>query len=226
MFFHQSVKLWIVGGGKNFSFNAEQFFGSHHANNNEVKNGSPNPLNPTKSPGRFSVQKYDHQLEFVETQATRRRGRSASVFRTPSLKDNGRRLLCVYSTGEAETKRFWHRFCDRAARLPVSTLMNGKDLGSIIERLGRGVFRGKWNWELVRSIAQDIAIKIAVKMYYVTLLFAMSCTNNYIMKKGVDGKAVKKQFLAKLSTYVVREYPAGAHVASRIFWRKPPLREF
>jgi len=112
-----------------------------------------------------------------------------------------------------------HRFVTGGA-LTRHHVMNGKELGSIMT-IDVAFPRNERDWFEV--LPQDIDDKIAVKMYY-GHFFCHVMHQNYIMKKGVDGKAVKKQILA---SYDVRgaEYPAEHNVGHE-YLAKPALREF
>ncbi|AEF54352.1 D-lactate dehydrogenase [Marinomonas posidonica] len=112
-----------------------------------------------------------------------------------------------------------HRFVTGGA-LTRYHVMNGKDLGSIMT-IDVAFPRNEQDWFEV--LPPEIDDKIAVKMYY-GHFFCHVMHQNYIMKKGVDGKAVKQQIL---SSYDARgaEYPAEHNVGHE-YIAKQSLRDF
>ncbi len=112
-----------------------------------------------------------------------------------------------------------HRFVTGGA-LTRYHIMNGKDLGSIMT-IDVAFPRNEQDWFEV--LPPEIDDKIAVKMYY-GHFFCHVMHQNYIMKKGVDGKAVKEQIL---SSYDARgaEYPAEHNVGHE-YIAKQSLRDF
>ncbi|MBD5770312.1 D-lactate dehydrogenase [Marinomonas colpomeniae] len=112
-----------------------------------------------------------------------------------------------------------HRFVTGGA-LGRYHLMNGKNLGSIMT-IDVAFPRNELDW--FERLPKEVTDQIAVKMYY-GHFFCHVMHENYIMKKGVDAKAVKKQILA---TYDERgaEYPAEHNVGHE-YLAKPALRDF
>jgi D-lactate dehydrogenase len=158
--------------------------------------------------------KYDHHW-IVET--SNDGVAEAQAYLDTFFKDNeGDYFAC---TEREADQAILHRFVTGGA-LTRHHIMNGKDLGSIMT-IDVAFPRNERDWFEV--LPQDIDDKIAVKMYY-GHFFCHVMHQNYIMKKGVDGKAVKKQILA---SYDVRgaEYPAEHNVGHE-YLAKPALREF
>ncbi|WP_392384456.1 D-lactate dehydrogenase [Marinomonas primoryensis] len=158
--------------------------------------------------------KYDHHW-IVET--SNDGVAEAQAYLDTFFKDNeGDYFAC---TDREADQAILHRFVTGGA-LTRYHIMNGKDLGSIMT-IDVAFPRNERDWFEV--LPQDIDDKIAVKMYY-GHFFCHVMHQNYIMKKGVDGKAVKKQILA---SYDVRgaEYPAEHNVGHE-YLAKPALREF
>ncbi len=158
--------------------------------------------------------KYDHHW-IVET--SNDGVAEAQAYLDTFFKDNeGDYFAC---TDREADQAILHRFVTGGA-LTRYHIMNGKDLGSIMT-IDVAFPRNELDWFEV--LPQDIDDKIAVKMYY-GHFFCHVMHQNYIMKKGVDGKAVKKQILA---SYDVRgaEYPAEHNVGHE-YLAKPALREF
>lgn len=112
-----------------------------------------------------------------------------------------------------------HRFVTGGA-LTRLHIMNKKELGSIMT-IDVAFPRNERDW--FEELPKDIEEKVAVKMYY-GHFFCHVMHQNYIMKKGVDAKAVKKQIL---SSYDARgaEYPAEHNVGHE-YVAKPALRDF
>jgi D-lactate dehydrogenase len=158
--------------------------------------------------------KYDHHW-IVET--SNDGVTEAQAYLDTFFKDNeGDYFAC---TDREADQAILHRFVTGGA-LTRYHIMNGKDLGSIMT-IDVAFPRNELDWFEV--LPQEIDDKIAVKMYY-GHFFCHVMHQNYIMKKGVDGKAVKKQILA---SYDVRgaEYPAEHNVGHE-YLAKPALREF
>ncbi|GAA0833431.1 MULTISPECIES: D-lactate dehydrogenase [Marinomonas] len=133
------------------------------------------------------------------------------------FKDNeGDFLEC---TDREADQAILHRYVTGGA-LGRYHVMNGKDLGSIMT-IDVAFPRNEQDW--FEQLPPEIDDKVAVKMYY-GHFFCHVMHQNYIMKKGVDAKAVKKQIL---SSYDARgaEYPAEHNVGHE-YIAKPALREF
>ncbi|MBJ7538414.1 D-lactate dehydrogenase [Marinomonas transparens] len=125
----------------------------------------------------------------------------------------------IECTDEEADKAILHRFVTAGA-LGRYHLMKGKDLGSIMT-IDVAFPRNELDW--FEKLPPEIDDKIAVKMYY-GHFFCHVMHQNYIMKKGVDAKAVKAEILA---SYDARgaEYPAEHNVGHE-YIAKQALRDF
>lgn len=173
-------------------------------------------LFPNHLPKRMEQyrEKYEHHW-IVET--ANEGVYEAKAYLENFFKDNeGGYFEC--SQKEAD-KAILHRFV-AAGALGRYHLMEGKNLGSIMT-IDVAFPRNERDW--FEKLPAEIDDKVAVKMYY-GHFFCHVMHQNYIMKKGVDGKAVKAQILA---SYDARgaEYPAEHNVGHE-YLAKPALREF
>ena len=173
-------------------------------------------LFPNHLPKRMEEyrEKYEHHW-IVET--SNEGVAEAQAYLDNFFKDNeGSYFAC---TKREADQAILHRFVTGGA-LTRYHIMNGKDLGSIMT-IDVAFPRNERDW--FEELPQDIEEKVAVKMYY-GHFFCHVMHQNYIMKKGVDAKAVKNQILA---SYDARgaEYPAEHNVGHE-YLAKPALRAF
>ncbi|WP_409419359.1 D-lactate dehydrogenase [Marinomonas sp. RS-M-Aa-14] len=173
-------------------------------------------LFPNHLPKRMEEyrEKYEHHW-IVET--SNEGVAEAQAYLDNFFKDNeGGYFAC---TKREADQAILHRFVTGGA-LTRYHIMNGKDLGSIMT-IDVAFPRNERDW--FEELPQDIEEKVAVKMYY-GHFFCHVMHQNYIMKKGVDAKAVKNQILA---SYDARgaEYPAEHNVGHE-YLAKPALRAF
>lgn len=98
-------------------------------------------------------------------------------------------------------------------------LMDGKDLGAIMT-IDVAFPRNEREW--FEKLPQELEDQIAVKMYY-GHFFCHVLHQNYIMKKGVDAKAVKNKILESFDARGA-EYPAEHNVGHE-YIAKQALRD-
>ncbi|NQY48261.1 MAG: D-lactate dehydrogenase [Colwellia sp.] len=122
-------------------------------------------------------------------------------------------------TKEEGKKAILHRFVAGGA-IGRQQLMNSKELGAIMT-IDVAFPRNEKDW--FETLAPELDELIAVKLYY-GHLFCHVMHQNYILKKGVDAKAVKDKILA---TFDARgaEYPAEHNVGHEYF-AKADLKAF
>ena len=122
-------------------------------------------------------------------------------------------------TEEEGRKAILHRFVAGGA-IGRQQLMNSEDMGAIMT-IDVAFPRNEQDW--FESLTPELEEKIAVKLYY-GHLFCHVMHQNYILKKGVDAKAVKDEILA---TFDARgaEYPAEHNVGHEYF-AKTDLKSF
>ena len=122
-------------------------------------------------------------------------------------------------TKEEGKKAILHRFVAGGA-IGRQQLMNSKELGAIMT-IDVAFPRNEKDW--FETLAPELDELIAVKLYY-GHLFCHVMHQNYILKKGVDAKAVKDKILA---TFDARgaEFPAEHNVGHEYF-AKADLKEF
>lgn len=122
-------------------------------------------------------------------------------------------------TKEEGDKAILHRFVAGGA-IGRQQLMNSKELGAIMT-IDVAFPRNEKDW--FETLAPELDELIAVKLYY-GHLFCHVMHQNYILKKGVDAKAVKDKILA---TFDARgaEYPAEHNVGHEYF-AKADLKAF
>ncbi len=122
-------------------------------------------------------------------------------------------------TEDEGNKAILHRFVAGGA-IGRNQLMKSKDLGSIMT-IDVAFPRNEKDW--FETLPPELDELIAVKLYY-GHLFCHVMHQNYILKKGVDAKAVKEKILA---TFDARgaEYPAEHNVGHEYF-AKEDLKGF
>ncbi|NQZ32910.1 MAG: D-lactate dehydrogenase [Oceanospirillaceae bacterium] len=133
------------------------------------------------------------------------------------FKENeGNYFECTQKEGE---QAILHRFVAGGA-IGRYQAMKAKELGALMT-IDVAFPRNEKDW--FETLPPEIDDLIAVKIYY-GHLFCHVMHQNYIMKKGVDAKAVKKQILA---TFDARgaEYPAEHNVGHEYF-AKDTLKSF
>ena len=133
------------------------------------------------------------------------------------FKENeGNYFECTKKEGE---QAILHRFV-AAGAIGRYQAMNAQQLGPLMT-IDVAFPRNEKDW--YETLAPEISDSIAVKFYY-GHLFCHVMHQNYIMKKGVDAKAVKNKILA---TFDARgaEYPAEHNVGHEYF-AKDTLKSF
>ena len=130
--------------------------------------------------------------------------------------NEGNYFECTQKEGE---QAILHRFVAGGA-IGRYQAMKAKELGALMT-IDVAFPRNEKDW--FETLPPEIDDLIAVKIYY-GHLFCHVMHQNYIMKKGVDAKAVKKQILA---TFDARgaEYPAEHNVGHEYF-AKDTLKSF
>lgn len=122
-------------------------------------------------------------------------------------------------TPEEGEKAILHRFVAGGA-IGRHHIMNSKELGALMT-LDVALRRNDPQW--FETLPPDIEDKIAVKFYY-GHLFCHVMHQNYILKKGVDAKALKEKLLATFDARQA-EYPAEHNVGHEYF-AKADLKAF
>lgn len=130
--------------------------------------------------------------------------------------NEGNYFECTPAEGD---KAILHRFVAGGA-IGRYHAMKSKELGAIMT-LDVALRRNENDW--FETLPADIEDKIAVKLYY-GHLFCHVMHQNYILKKGVDAKALKEQLLATFDARQA-EYPAEHNVGHEYF-AKPTLKAF
>ncbi|MFD2180406.1 D-lactate dehydrogenase [Veronia pacifica] len=141
----------------------------------------------------------------------------AKAYFNDFFKDNeGDFLECTKEEGE---KAILHRFVAGGA-IGRMHAMRSHELGAVMT-IDVAFPRNEKDW--FERLSPELEEKIAVKLYY-GHLFCHVMHQNYIMKKGVDAKAVKNQIL---ETFDQRgaEYPAEHNVGHEYF-AKDALKSF
>jgi len=130
--------------------------------------------------------------------------------------NEGNYFACTQDEGE---KAILHRFVAGGA-IGRYQIMNAKDLGSIMT-IDVAFPRNEQDW--FEQLAPELDDQIAIKLYY-GHLFCHVMHQNYIMKKGVDAKAVKAKILESFDARGA-EYPAEHNVGHEYF-AKDDLKKF
>ncbi|WP_340680724.1 D-lactate dehydrogenase [Paraglaciecola sp.] len=131
-------------------------------------------------------------------------------------KNEGDYFECTPEEGE---KAILHRFVAGGA-IGRYHIMNSNELGALMT-LDVALRRNDSQW--FETLPAEIEEQIAVKFYY-GHLFCHVMHQNYILKKGVDGKALKEKLLATFDERQA-EYPAEHNVGHEYF-AKPALKGF
>ena len=125
-------------------------------------------------------------------------------------------FICDYNEGK---KAMLHRYVSASA-IGRYQALNKKKIGKMMS-LDIAFPRNEKNW--LETLPKEIDEKIELKFYY-GHLFCYVFHHNYILKKGVDSKKLKKELL---DIYDKRgaEYPAE-HNTGHEYFAKPVLAEF
>lgn len=130
--------------------------------------------------------------------------------------NEGNYFDCTKDEGE---KAILHRFVAGGA-IGRQQLMNSKELGNIMT-IDVAFPRNEQDW--FEKLPKELDDQIAVKLYY-GHLFCHVMHQNYILKKGVDSKAVKAKILESFDARGA-EYPAEHNVGHEYF-AKDALKSF
>lgn len=123
------------------------------------------------------------------------------------------------ATKKEGDKAILHRFVTGGA-IGRAHIMNASELGAMMT-IDVAFPRNEEQW--FETLPPEIDDQIAHKWYY-GHLFCHVMHQNYIVKKGVDAKALKNKILATFDERGA-EYPAEHNVGHE-YMAKPPLRDF
>lgn len=125
-----------------------------------------------------------------------------------------------FECNEEETRAaFLHRFAAAGAAIRYQ-LLHEKEVGEILA-LDIALRRNEYEWE--ETLPAHIADKIEKKLYY-GHFFCHVFHQDYVLKKGTDAKAVKRDMLALLDTRGAK-YPAE-HNVGHLYEAEEGLRDF
>jgi D-lactate dehydrogenase len=137
-----------------------------------------------------------------------------------SSSSNNPRSGNFFECSDDEAKRaYLHRFAAAGAAIRYQT-MHEKDVGSILS-LDIALPRNELNW--VEQFPDEIEQQLDKKLYY-GHFFCHVFHQDYVLKKGVDADALKKQMLEILDARGAK-YPAE-HNVGHLYRAEDPLKQF
>lgn len=173
-------------------------------------------LFPNHLPKRMDEYRDQYQHHWIIEMSGEGVDEARAYFNEFFKENEGNYFECTPEEGE---KAILHRFVAGGA-IGRYQAMKAKELGALMT-IDVAFPRNEKDW--FETLPPELDDLIAVKIYY-GHLFCHVMHQNYIMKKGVDAKAVKKQILA---TFDARgaEYPAEHNVGHEYF-AKDTLKSF